>query len=489
MARARRRTQAQADASAVPRRAQPGRSFLWIPRDRRSLLGIAWNRLTPPQLLVLSIGALSVVGTLVLRLVPGLTVSGLSWTDAAFMATSAVCVTGLVVVDPATQFTMLGQLVLLVFIQLGGLGLITLTSLVLLTVGVRLSLRHQATARTAGASEDVDVRHLLRRVIQFTFTLEGIGAVLLYMGLLPELGWRGALWPAVFHAVSAFCNAGFSIYSTSLSGLSFSWLPLAVVMGLIVSGGIGFITLEELHMRFAHGGRRIRLSLHTRLVLTTTAVLVLAGWTGFALFEWHNTLDLMGDDVKMLNSLFGAITPRTAGFNTVDYTQITEPTAFMTILLMVIGGAPGSAAGGLKVTTIALLAGLAISRLRGHTHLNAWGRTVPEETVQRAVGVGVIGFTVVSLAIFALVAIEEPFVSHARSDGAFLRYMFEVVSAFGTVGLSMGVTPTLSEAGRWLIIILMFVGRVGLTTFAAAIAFRRIDARDVRYAYEDVAVG
>jgi trk system potassium uptake protein TrkH len=373
--------------------------------------------------------------------------------------------------------------------QLGGLGLLTLKSLVLLNVGRRLSLRHQALARTAGASEEIDVRHLLRSVIRFTFFLEGIGSILLYLAFVPEMGWTGEEWPAVFTAVSAFCNAGFSAFSTSLAGQAFSWIALATAMSLIVLGGLGFITLEELHGRFAHGGRSIRLSLHTRLVLTASVILVVTGWLGFSFFEWNNTLDLMGDDVKLLNALFGAVTPRTAGFNTVDYAQVTEPTAFMTILLMMIGGAPGSTAGGLKVTTVALLVGLAIARLRGDQVLNAWGRTVPEETVQRAVGIGVIGFTVVSVGIFVLVAIEEPFISHARSEGAFLRYMFEVVSAFGTVGLSMGVTPTLSDPGRWLIIILMFVGRLGLTTFAAAVAFPRAAARDVRFAHEDVAVG
>jgi trk system potassium uptake protein TrkH len=487
-----RRTPAQSDAPAgAPRQIlSVRRRLLWIPRDDRSLLGVAWDRLTPPQLLVLSFGALTLAGTLYLRFMPGLTVGrALSWTDAAFMATSAVCVTGLVVVDPATQFTFAGQLSLLVMFQLGGLGLLTLTSLVLLNVGQRLSFRHQVLARTAGASEEIDLRHLLRSVIRFTFFLEGTGAVLLYLAFVPDMGWVGAAWPAVFHAVSAFCNAGFSVFPTSLAQHAFSWIGLVTVMSLIVLGGLGFITLEELHVRFARGGRRIRMSLHSRLVLTTSIILVLGGWIGFGLFEWNNTLDLMGGDVKILNSMFGAITPRTAGFNTVDYSQVTEPTAFMTILLMMIGGAPGSTAGGLKVTTVALLVGLAIARLRGDEELNAWGRTVPAETVQRAVGIGVIGFTVMALAIFALVAIEEPFISHTESSGGFLRYMFEVVSAFGTVGLSMGVTPSLSDPGRWLIIVLMFVGRLGLTTFAAAVAFPRSGARDVRFAHEDVAVG
>ena len=487
-----RRTPAQSEASATaPRQIPPvKRRLLWIPRDDRSLLGIAWDRLTPPQLLVLSFGTLTVLGTLYLRFMPGLTVvGGLSWTDAAFMATSAVCVTGLVVVDPATQFTFAGQLSLLVMFQLGGLGLLTLTSLVLLNVGQRLSLRHQVLARTAGASEEVDLRHLLRSVVRFTFILEAIGAVLLYLAFVPKMGWGEAAWPAVFTAVAAFCNAGMSTFETSLAGQAFSWIPLAIVMVLVVLGGLGFITLEELHVRFARGGQRIRISLHTRLVLTASVILVVAGWIGFAFFEWNNTLDLMGDDVKVLNALFGSITPRSSGFSTVDYTQVTEPTAFMTILLMIIGGAPGSTAGGLKVTTVALLVGLAIARLRGEEELNAWGRTVPEETVQRAVGIGVIGFTIMSIAIFAIVAIEEPFISHARSEGAFLQYMFEVASAFSTTGLSMGVTPTLSDPGRWLIIVLMFVGRLGLTTFAAAVAFSRAGARDVRFAHEDVAVG
>lgn len=429
-------------------------------------------------------------GTLFLRFVPGLTVQdGLSWTEAAFMATSAVCVTGLAVLDPATDFTFAGQLALLVMFQLGGLGLLTLTSLVLLNVGQRLSLRHQILARTAGASEEIDLRHLLRSVIRFTFTLEAIGAAILYLAFVPQMGWGEALWPAIFNAVSAFCNTGLTTFEHSLTSQAYGWLPLTVIMVLVVLGGLGFFTLEELHTRLSRGGRRIRMSLHTRLVLAASAVLLIAGWVGFAFFEWNNTLDVMGTDVKVLNSLFGSVTTRSSGFATVDYTQVTEPTAFLTILLMIVGGAPGSTAGGLKVTTVALLVGLAIARLRGEEELNAWGRTVPGETVQRAVGIGVIGFAIMSIAIFLLVAIEEPFVSHARSEGAFLQYMFEVASAFGTAGLSMGVTPTLSDPGRWLIIVLMFVGRLGLTTFAAAVAFPRSDARDVRFAHEDVAVG
>ena len=461
-----------------------------IPRRRSTF----WRELTPPQLFVGSFLVLVVLGTLGLKLLPGLyTGPALPWLDALFTATSAVCVTGLIVVDTATFFTPWGQAFLLLLIQLGGLGIITFTTLIIIALGRRLSLRHEALSASAvEVAPHVDYRRLTRDVVVFTFALEAIGALLLYGLWVPRFGLGGALWPAVFHSISAFCNAGFSTFSDSLVGFQRSPWTLATVAALIVIGGIGFLTLEELYLRrrAEREERRFRISLHSRIVLTTTALLLVGGWILFSFSEWNVTLDGMPIGAKLSNSLFLSVTPRTAGFNNVDYTQASDSTNFLTILLMSIGGSPGSTAGGLKTTTIALLGLLAWSRFRGREVTSVWGRSVPEETIQRAVGLFVVAFGLVTAAIFVLAESELSGVSHGAAGHEFLPHMFEAVSAFNTVGLSMGVTTALSVVGKWTIILLMFLGRVGPLTFAAAISISTpTTAGSFRYAYEDVVVG
>ncbi|SHK62127.1 TrkH family potassium uptake protein [Rhodothermus profundi] len=450
-----------------------------------------WRRLSPPQLFVGSFLLLILLGTLGLKTLPGLyTGPSLSWLDALFTATSAVCVTGLIVVDTATYFTVWGQAFLLLLIQLGGLGIITFTTVLIVALGRRLSLRQQALAASVvEAAPHVNYRQLARDVVRFTFLIEGIGALLLYLGFWPELGGREALWPALFHAISAFCNAGFSTFSSSLVEFRANPVVLSVVMLLIVIGGLGFLTLEELYLwrRSIRARRRFRLSLHSRLVLTTTALLLGIGWILFAFFEWKGTLAELPIGARLLNSLFMSVTARTAGFNTIDYGQATEQTSFLTILLMFVGGSPGSTAGGIKTTTLALLVLLAISRMRGQEIPSCWSRSVPHEVVQRAVGLFVVAVAALMLGSFVLTATE---IEHGvTAPGSFLKYLFEAYSAFGTVGLSMGVTPSLSTTGRWIIILLMFVGRVGPLTFAAALTLRRHRTPQFRYAYEDVVVG
>ena len=447
-----------------------------------------WQRLTPPQLFVGSFAMLVLFGTLGLKLLPGLYAGEpLSWLDALFTSTSAVCVTGLVVVDTATFFTFAGQAFILLLIQLGGLGMLTFTSLIILLLGRRLSLRHETlSAAPVEAAPHIDPRRLLRDVVRFTLVIEGMGAVALYALWVPRFGWQEAAWPAIFHSVSAFCNAGFSTFSDSLMGFQEAPFTLSVIMLLIIAGGIGFLTLEELYLRC----RRLRqpypfrMSLHTRIVLVTTAVLLLLGWVMFACFEWTFALKDRGPWIKLLNTLFMSVTCRTAGYNSVDYSQTTDSTNFLTMLLMMIGGSPGSTAGGIKTTTFALIGLLAWSRLRGHETTLFWRRSVREETTDRAVGLFVIAFGIVTAGIFVLTTAEQ-----YRDDSLFIGGMFEAVSAFNTVGLSMGLTPKLTAVGRWTAIVLMFLGRVGPLTLAAALAVRQSDARRFRYAYEDVVVG
>jgi trk system potassium uptake protein TrkH len=445
-----------------------------------------WQKVTPPQLFVGSFAMLVLSGAAGLHWLPGLyTGPKLGWLDALFTATSAVCVTGLIVVDTATFFTPLGQAYLLLLIQLGGLGMIAFTSLIILALGGRLSLRQEALSTTTleGAPR-IDTRRLVFDVIRFTLFLEGAGALLLYLLWIPRFGFAGAIWPAVFHSVSAFCNAGFSIFSDSLMSFQDAPFSLAVIMALIVFGGLGFLTLEELwlHYHAVRSKRTFRVSLHTRIVLSTTAVLIVGGWVCFCLFEWRAGFAAMSPGAKIVNGLFMSVTSRTAGYNAVDYGQATDSTNFLTIILMMIGGSPGSTAGGIKTTTFALIGLLAWSRFRGTEVTSIASRSLREETTDRAIGLFVVAFGVVTFGIFVLTATE-------RAEQHFLERMFEAVSAFNTVGLSMGLTPDLTEPGRLSVILLMFLGRVGPLTLAAALATRRTDMGRFRFAYEEVAVG
>jgi trk system potassium uptake protein TrkH len=466
--------------------------FSLLSRLRRRLQTF-WLKRTPSQIFVGSFLLLIGLGTLGLLVLPGLyTGPPLHVIDALFTATSAVCVTGLIVVDTATYFTTWGQAFLLLLIQLGGLGIITFTSYILMSLGARLPLHHESLSRSpADIAPHVDYASLGRNVVRFTLGLELLGALSLYLLWLPRFGSTDALWPAIFHAVSAFCNAGFSTFSDSLMGFQQSPFTLLVVMGLVVLGGIGFLTLEESYViRVKRPARRIQLSLHSRIVLTATAVLLVVGWILFTLFEWQVTLAGLPWWDRLTNGLFMSVTTRTAGFNTIDYAQATDGSNFLTMLLMAVGGSPSSTAGGLKTTTIAIIGLVALSRVRGYDATLFHGRTIPPETVQRAIGLFVFAFGVVAIAILVLSASEIEWAPAMQTRGQFLRHMFEAVSAFNTVGLSMGATGDLSGLGRMTTIVLMFIGRVGPLTFAAALLTRRRLAKDqFRYAYEDVAIG
>lgn len=452
------------------------------------------RQITAPQLFVGSFLVLILIGTVGFKVLPGLyTGPELTWLGALFTSTSAVCVTGLIVVDTATYFTTAGQAYILLLIQLGGLGIITFTSVILMALGMKLSIRHESLSRSqADLAPHVDFQVLVRDVFIFTFGIEILGAVLLYAAWVPSLGVEGSLWPAIFHSISAFCNAGFSTFSDSL--VQYQRFPhvLSIVMVLIVLGGIGFLTLEEIRMRFAARARneRIRLSLHSKMVLMVSAVLLAGGWVLFSIFEWNVAFGHMTAWERVWNGLFMSVTSRTAGFNTVDYAQVTNGSNFLTILLMSIGGSPGSTAGGLKTTTVAVIALLAWSRMRGYRITSVAGRSIPEATVQGSVGLFVMAFGVVTAAIFVYTVSEITWMPHAHLEESFLTFMFEAASAFNTVGLSMGVTGDLSSGGRVLTIILMFLGRVGPLTFAAALARRHARAAgSFHYAYEDVAIG
>ena len=455
-----------------------GRAFTFLARQ------------SAPRLFAGSFLLLIGLGTLLLKLPgvaePGL---GLTWLDALFTSTSAVCVTGLIVVDTPAAFTPIGEALLLGLIQLGGLGMLTFTSLIILTLGGRGTLAlDDAAVYGEEIGRHFDRRNIVAKLVLFTLGCEAAGALALWAIWGPTLGWREAAWPALFHSVSAFCNAGFSTNSDSLVGFRDSPATLAAVAGLIVVGGLGFVTLADTGraLRRAGGARlRGRLSLHARLTLVTTAVLLAGGAVLLGFFEWDRQLDGLGVVDKLTNATFMSVTARTAGFNTIDYGRASSGSNLLTILLMFAGGAAGGTAGGVKVTTTALVVMLAWSRMRGRHAVQAFGRSVPPGTVDRAVGLAAVALTVGVVALLVLTRTE----TFGEVQTQFLRLMFEAFSALATVGLSMGQTGELSAGGRWVVIVLMFVGRIGPLTAAAAVARKMRLADRVRYAYEDVIVG
>lgn len=437
------------------------------------------------RLFVLSFAGLVTIGAAGLLTLPGLyTGQPLGVVDAVFTAASAVCVTGLIVVDTATYFTRWGQAWILLLIQAGGLGILTFATLILRLLGSRGSLGVESAAGSGMGVQAGAIRRILRPVLIMTVAIEAVGVLGLWLLWREPLGAAGAVWPAVFHAVSAFCNAGFSTFSNSLVGWRADVPVLLAVGGLIVLGGLGFVVLEDVRHRWIVRSSR-RLSTQSRIALTAAAVLTVGAAAVFLTFERRHTLQGVGMGSQVVNALFMAVTPRTAGFNTVDYGAVSNPSLALTVILMIIGGAPGSAAGGLKTTTAALLVLGFWARLRGHAHVSVGGRTIREEAVARAAALAVGGIAILAVAGFLLLLVEPAPVVQDRAD--FVRIVFEVHSAFGTVGLSMNKTGEVTPTGRLILTALMFVGRVGPLALAAAMAARRGTAH--RYSYDDVAVG
>ena len=445
---------------------------------------IPYRFLGATEVFVLSFAVAIVLGALALML-PSSTVSGdISFIDALFTSTSAVCVTGLTVVDTATYFTRSGQFIIMCLIELGGLGIMTFSIILLIITGRRLSLRDKMILQDAFVPVPVvEVRSLVRRLFISTLAIEGLGAAALYL-FTPDR----AVFPSVFHAVSAFCNAGFALKSTNLMAYRYNAGVNLTICSLIVLGGLGFFTHIELARRFGRRKTKRTMSAHSRLVLAVTASLITVGAFGFYAFEAGNVL--AGDDFSgvLLASLFQSVTARTAGFNTVDFGHLASATLFWIILLMFIGASPGSTGGGIKTTTFGILLAMAKSRYRGEDGVSVFQRTVPDETVSKALFILILAFAIVTAATLVMAATEAGDEPYLRSGTRFIEVMFEVVSAFGTVGLSTGLTPRLSGLGKFILVLVMFVGRVGPLSIAALVGQRKGAAR-YRYAEENVMVG
>ena len=421
------------------------------------------------------------VGGLILTL-PAASAAG-QWTpllDALFTATSAVCVTGLVVVDTGTYWSPFGEVIVLVLVQLGGLGYMTSSTLLLLLLRRRASMRERILLREElGKGGLGSVLSLARRVIVLTLVAEVVGALLLTAAFLPILAPPQAVWWGVFHAVSAFNNAGFDLVGNFRSLVPFNHeasvlLPIA---GLLICGGLSFTAIEDLRAWRGFA----RLTLDSKLVVLTTAALLVLGTLGVLLAERNNvaTLGDMPLDQRLLNAFFTGVTPRTAGFNSVDTSAMTENGLFVLIALMFVGGAAGSTAGGIKVQTFSLLFFAIVSTVRGRGEVECFGRRVPTPYLMRAIAVALLALALVFTVAFALTLTEQR---------RFLDLLFEAFSAFGTVGMSTGLTPDLTSVGRVIVGLTMFAGRLGPLTLVLALTARERQAA-YRWPEEGVKIG
>lgn len=427
------------------------------------------SSLSPPHQLILSFAAIILIGALLL-LLPLATVKGsIHPIDALFTATSAVCVTGLTVLDTGKDFSLFGQIVILGLIQCGGIGIITFSLFFMTILKKSLPFYGRKTAEEVFSQKGAEGFYpLLKSVIIFTFLIEVVGTLLLCTRFIPSYSVTDGMYYSIFHAISAFCNAGFSLFSNSLMDYKGDILVNMVITLLIIAGGIGFIVLHEL--KSAALKRTARVSLHSRLVLMVTGILLIGGMLVFMLLEWNNTLSGMPLQTKILASWFQSVTPRTAGFNTLDYGMMTDATLFFTILLMFVGASPGSTGGGIKTSTLGVFMAMAVSRYRGREDVSLFNRAIPRDVVFKAFTVGLIsGILVVIFVIFILGA-ELGATPHPETKGIFVNLLFEAVSAFGTVGLSTGITPALAYPTKLLLILLMFAGRLGPLTIAIAFA-------------------
>ena len=412
----------------------------------------------------------------------------LPFLDALFTATSATCVTGLVVADTGTYFSLFGQIVVILLIQIGGLGLMTMSMILFSFTGRKISLHDRMSmAEGLGESRLQGVVRLARGALLVTAIIELTGAILLSFRFVPQYGVAKGLWFSVFHSISAFCNAGFDLIGgyRSFTGYSHDSFLMFVIMGLIIAGGLGFGVI--INLRNTRDLRRLRL--HSKLVLTGTIFLILFGALAFLWIEYENpkTIGNMNLFDKIVNSIFQSVTLRTAGFNTIDQLTLHDASKGVGILLMLVGGGPAGTAGGLKITTVFTLILAARAYLRGKFETEAFGRTIPLEQTRRALTITLLG-GVFLLGMATMLSFSEQDMP-AGSLGL-LNQLYEATSAFCTVGVSTGVTAVTSPVTRVMLILLMYAGRVGLVTVAVSLVESTTRKEPVlHYPQEDILIG
>lgn len=442
--------------------------------------------ITTPQFISLGFFAVIIIGTTLLSL-PISSRSGefTNFLDALFTATSATCVTGLTTLSTAGHWSFFGKVVILILIEIGGLGFMCLPVLFyLLTrkkigLGMRIALKQSLNIETQSGELS-----LMIYIMKNAFFIQFLGFILLAIDFIPRFGLKSGIWYSFFHAISAFCNAGFDIFGDSLSQFQHDPWVLSVISALIISGGLGFIVWYDV----LDYKKEKRLSLHSQIALMVTTVLLVGGTLGFLLVENNSAMLVEGNAiVRFFNTVFMSVTPRTAGFYSIDYFSMSHAGLLLTIILMFIGGTSGSTAGGFKTTTFGVLLIKVVNIFKGKEHTEFRGRTIKESTISRAL---VLFFLLLSLVIAStmILSITET-VPDVNELG--LEYIvFEVVSALGTVGLTMGLTPQLTTIGKLIIISLMFIGRVGIMTVAFSLVTRNLNRKSTfKYPEETVIIG
>ncbi|GKV68551.1 ktr system potassium uptake protein B [Sporosarcina sp. NCCP-2716] len=434
------------------------------------------RRSTPPLLIAGSFLFTIAVGTVLLKL-PAATTVPITWTDAMFTAASATTVTGLSVFDIASTLTLFGELVLLALIQIGGVGLMAFAVAVLILLGRKVGMKNRLFLQESFSQQSIGgTVKFLRSIFAFVFITEGIAFVLLSIVWVPKFGWTHGLYYSLFHVVSAFNNAGFSLFPDNLIGFAGDWPVTLIISSLFIIGGLGFtVVLDLLTVR-----RPRSWSLHTKMMVYGTLLMNAATMVIWFLLEFQNAKTIGGMPVgdQLLTSYFQAVTPRTAGFNMVPIGEMTDSSMLLTLVLMFIGGGSASTASGIKLTTFLVIVLSTIAYFRGTSEPHLFNRTIKTEIIVRSLAIAAISSMVVFLAVF-LLTVTEPF--------GFMPLMMETVSAFGTVGLSVGITGDLSPAGEWIISLVMFLGRIGpLTLFFLLIRQKK---ETFRYTYDRVHTG
>lgn len=439
-------------------------------------------QLRPTQVLALGFAGFIMAGAFLLSL-PVATVNGQGapFLTALFTSTSAVCVTGLVVVDTGTYFTIFGQLVILFLIQVGGLGFMTFATFFAIIMGRRIGLKERILLQEAYNQLNMEgIVRLAKYVIQMTIIIELLGAAILALRLIPNLGFGQGLYFGIFHAVSGFNNAGFDLMGEFRSFTGYAGDPIVNICLslLIILGGLGFMVLSELYLN-----RGKKLHLHSYIVLKASALLIILGTVIFFALEYFNPRTLAGLEPmdRLLASYFQSVTTRTAGFNTIAISDLRDTTLLFIIIFMFIGASPGSTGGGIKTTTFVAVILSVITSLNGKNVVSIKERTLPGDMVRKALTITLLALFLILL-VTGLLTITE--------DQDFLSLLFEVTSAFGTVGLSTGVTPHLTQIGRIAIMLTMFVGRVGPLTLAFALAQKsKIEQAHIKYPEERILIG
>lgn len=435
--------------------------------------------LNPPRVLALGFASLILIGTLLLNL-PMATSNNesIGLINALFTAASAVCVTGLVVFNTAEIFSTFGQVIIIILIQIGGLGFMTMATFGALIVRRKISLKERLVIKEQlNLGSLTGLVKLTKYVIIVTFVIEGIGALLLAIRFVPLYGVGEGLWYSIFHAISAYCNAGFDILGNSVVPYANDIIINLTLSSLIILGGLGF----TVYLDISKNRKFEKLQLHTKLVIWLTTILILVGMVIFLLIEYNNpnTIGNLNFTQKILPAFFQSVVTRTAGFNSLDMSMIKDTSAFLFIILMFIGGSPGSTAGGIKTTTFGAIALTTLSIIKGDKDVVAFKKRIPDSVINRSLAIVTVAIALIIIVSFVLTVTE---------DAAFLEVLFETTSAFATVGLTRGITSGLSDIGKIIITLTMYAGRVGPLTMAFAFAQKSKHSK-LRYADGNIIVG